>query len=119
MNFNPRQVLIGSFFIACALISWQYWKADEAIPPPAKFTYAGLVYGLLGIAGAFLGPETAALMGVGYLLVLIYKTLGANLTTEGAETIGDQAGDAIPTAGSIVGSQVTSVIRLINGSPKK
>lgn len=108
-SINGQRLIVGTFFLACGIITWNDMKKNSTVPAPYRFIGAGMVYGILATITPFVGPA-AALIGVGYCIVLMYQFFGANLTTEGATSVGGQAGAAIK---ALTPTTTTST----NGSP--
>lgn len=113
---NGQRLIVGTFFLACAIIAWNNMKNHGVAPAPYRFIGAGVVYGVLATISPFVGPA-AAVAGVGYVIVLMYQFFGANLATEGATSVGGASGGAVPLGGSIVGTAVSGATS--NGSPNK
>jgi len=71
---GERPVLMGSWVIAMAVISYDEWKNYSRLPIPARLWETSLVYGLLAIFSMadFLVPLANA-FGLGYAIMLLYQ----------------------------------------------
>lgn len=73
---NPqsgRVVLLVSFFVAIAIITYQEVHDGSQIPRPKRYISAGMVYGLLGVLAPFVGYPVTGALGVGMVLALIWQ----------------------------------------------
>ena len=70
---SGRRVLMVSFFLALAILTWQEVRDAKVFPRPRRYISAGIVYGLLGVVAPFISFQVAGLLGVGMILALFYQ----------------------------------------------
>lgn len=79
--------LLGTFVIGIGIITWDEVKNQQRVPHPERYMYVALVWGVLGIIGELGAPELAALIGLGYIITLIYRNLGKPVRDSGSQEI--------------------------------
>jgi hypothetical protein len=69
-----RQVLVGSWFVAIGLVSWDEWHNNGILPRPLRLWDVTLVYAGLALVSVIdpLVPLANAL-AIGYTIVLLYQ----------------------------------------------
>lgn len=117
---NTSAAIVGSFFCACAVITWRDIKTPDKAwplpaPPPYRYVGAGVAYGLLGLVGAFFSDRLAAVLAIGLLVGLTFQT--AQSQTGGISGLVQGVKKASGSAGTIAGSVGQGVGGSALGSP--
>lgn len=92
-----RGILAASFVVCVVIVGWKQIKANPGkLPAPQAFVYAGIVFGLLGLAEPLLSPELTSLFGAGVALALSIRaanpsSVAANSPVSGGHTGGSTA----------------------------
>ncbi len=94
---TDRRILITTFIIAVAFLTWQEIK-NKTVPRPARYVGAGVIWGLLGLLGPVLTYPVASMFSIAMLLVLLYQTL--NTTPQVTQGFGQYngPGSTVPRA---------------------
>jgi len=64
--------LVGTYLAAFAMLAWDEINVEQRVPHPAKFVYASIVWGVLGIVAELGAPELAFVFSIGILLSMAY-----------------------------------------------
>lgn len=64
--------LLGTFFAAVSVITWDELKHQQRFPHPEVYVYVALVWAILGIVGELGAADLAALFGLGIFLTMLY-----------------------------------------------
>ena len=74
---TSRNVFIGSWVLAFAMIAWASFSQKKGMPAPAQLIKASAVWTILGIVSEG-APKLAGLMGMGLLIPLFYIAQGGS-----------------------------------------
>jgi len=74
---TSRNVFIGSWVLAFAMIAWSSFSQGAGMPAPSKIIKASAVWTILGIVSEG-APKLAGIMGMGLLIPLFYIAQGGN-----------------------------------------
>jgi hypothetical protein len=111
-----RQVLVGSWFIAIALVSWDEWDRNGILPRPLRLWDVTMVYAGLAVVSVIdvLVPIANAL-AIGYTVVLLYQFFngtgqfgsvsGGTATLAGLAAAGAGAATATASPAAATGQQ--------------
>lgn len=68
-----RAGLLATFLAAIAIRAWDELKYEQRMPKPEVFWHIAVVWGVLGLISELGADDLAALFGLGYLLMLMYR----------------------------------------------
>lgn len=80
-----RQLLVMSFFVAIAMVTWQEVRDAKIVPRPRRYVSAAMVYGILGVAAPVLSYSFAGILGVGMVLALFWQHYNNTSTVRDAD----------------------------------
>lgn len=106
-----NKAVLGSFIGVLALITYRDFRHPDPkwplgpVPPPYRFTYAGVVFGLLVLVSDIWSEQIATVIAVGVLVGTLYSVVSGASATAGlqANAPGYQTGgtvQATPATGS-------------------
>lgn len=95
-----RALLLATFFLALAVVSWDEIKHGGVLPRPRRYVGAGVVFAIAGLAAPVIGASTAGVFGAGMVLALLYQGVlgvgpGAPAATGSTAAAGGIAGGAV------------------------
>jgi hypothetical protein len=74
---NDRNIFVGSWVLAFAVITWTSFSQKKGMPLPAQVIKTSAVWTILGVVSEA-SPKLAGLMGMGLLIPLFFIAQGGN-----------------------------------------
>jgi hypothetical protein len=114
-----ERTVIACFLGTIAFIIYRDFKTPDSswplgpVPPPYRFTYAGVIFGILLLVSDMLSPKVAGVVAIGVLVGTAYTVLSGKSATAGLKSNapGYKAGgtaSANPVSNGVVGSTPAS-----------
>lgn len=109
------RVVMASFLGTCGIITYRDFKSPDAnwplgnVPPPYRYVWAGVAYGLLSIAGNLFGEQGQRVIDViagGLFLAIAFRYLQTGVPSNGVTpnsgsgTSGGSSGNSSGSSGS-------------------
>ena len=89
---DTDRAVLGSFIGVVALIVYRDFKNPDPswplgpVPPPYRFAYAGLIFGMLFLIGDIWSQKVAGVVGVGVLIGMLYSVTSGQSATGGLKS---------------------------------
>lgn len=115
---NTDKTVLGCFVGVIALIVYRDFKQPDKnwplgpVPPPYRFTYAGVIFGILFIVSDIWSPRIAGVVALGVLVGMMFSVTSGQSSTGGLKSNapGYKAGgtaSANPASNGVTGSTST------------
>lgn len=104
---NTDKPVIASFIAVLALIIYRDFRNPDSswplgpVPPPYRFTYAGVIFGILMLVADMWSTKIAGVVAIGVVIGTMYSVVSGQSATAGlksnapAEAAGKIAGNLI------------------------
>lgn len=92
-----RRLLVSTFLVAVALLTWNEMKVNKVMPRPQRYVGAGVIWALLALLSPVLTYSLSGMFSVGVVLMLLYKNVSSSSGSA------DQGGSGLGGGGSVGG----------------
>lgn len=117
---DSDRAVLASFIGVLALIVYRDFKQPDSswplgpVPPPYRFTYAGVVFGLLFLLADLWSPRVAGVIGIGVLIGTAFSVTSGQSSVGGLKSNAptySKGGGKTASANPSVSSGSTSVVQ--------
>lgn len=89
---DTDRTVLGCFLAVAALIMYRDFKQPDPnwplgpVPPPYRFTYAGVIFGILFIVADIWSPRIAGVVALGVLIGTMFSVTSGQSSTGGLKS---------------------------------
>lgn len=105
-----NKAVLGSFLAVLALITYRDFRHPDPtwplgpVPPPYRYTYAAVIFGILGFVSDIWSEQVATVVASGVLIGTIYAVVSGKSATAGLTSNAPKEGGAAKSSTGPTGS---------------